>query len=658
MMPPKPVRQSSAMARNNKSGRGKARRPARPTAGPLSEVKHLVARRQWAQADQRLDQLQAGRSRDPRWLAMRMEVAMHLGDTLKQQAACEDLLKLTPDDPDLLLLLAGLYLARVRPAFALRTLREFVARWPDHPEAARTRETLASVGAEHARQLENLGLAGPDATELAEWHEQVQLHLERGEYAAARELAERLHARRPQFAPAVNNATEAALRSGDPAAAADLARRVLAADPDNVYALGNLARALVFTSRTAEAGEVVAQLRALIPTRPDGWVKIAEALATLGDDEGVQAAADAGRAADLGPDEAALLEHLSGVAAYRQGREADARGHWKAALRIVPNHAAARAHLDDLGKPIDNRHAAWPFSITDWLPQELIQEMARRVGRKQGPALQQTVREFLAGHPFLAALVPALLDRGDEAGRTWALMLARMARTPPLLEALRDFALGPRGPYVQRMEAAEMAEDAGLIPPGPVTMWVKGERREVQPMHAEITDEPAHTHSKPVAKLALQAHEALYAGDGERAERLLRRALELEPDGPGLLNNLAMALDLQDRTDEAHALLRQIHRDHPDYLFATVGVARLELAADNVDAAWEMVKPLFARRKLHVSEFSALAMLQIELSLARGDRAGSKTWLEMWEQSVPGHPQLPAFRRRVRGGVFGRLWNR
>src|SRR5688572_13709283 len=104
------------MARGKKSRRpaGRRRQSPAPTSR-LSELDRLIADRDWLAADRLLDDLERHRPRDVDLLARRMEVALRLGDTLKHQAACEGLLRITPDDPDLLLVLAGLYFSRVRP---------------------------------------------------------------------------------------------------------------------------------------------------------------------------------------------------------------------------------------------------------------------------------------------------------------------------------------------------------------------------------------------------------------------------------------------------------------------------------------------------------------------------------------------------------------
>jgi predicted Zn-dependent protease len=76
-----------------------------------------------------------------------------------------------------------------------------------------------------------------------------------------------------------------------------------------------------------------------------------------------------------------------------------------------------------------------------------------------------------------------------------------------------------------------------------------------------------------------------------------------------------------------------------------------------VDEAEALLQPLLARRRLHFTEFAALACAEIDLWLAKGNREAARSWLKLWEQADPDNPNLPIMRRRVKGGLFGRLWN-
>ena len=80
----------------------------------------------------------------------------------------------------------------------------------------------------------------------------------------------------------------------------------------------------------------------------------------LGDDEGVlDTLQRAERAGGLEPTyDAPLLYHLAAVADLRRGREDEARRHWRQALKMAPWLDVAQDNVDDLRKPVGERHAA------------------------------------------------------------------------------------------------------------------------------------------------------------------------------------------------------------------------------------------------------------------------------------------------------------
>src|SRR5207244_6841125 len=125
----------------------------------------------------------------------------------------------------------------------------------------------------------------------------------------------------------------------------------------------------------------------------------------------------------------------------------------------------ARANLEDLKKPVGKRHAPWPFTLNYWVPEKLLDEMIAYFGQVESPdsnAAKEQTTGFLRAHPEFNIVVPALLDRGDPMGREFALRTAMQLKTPEMLAALRDFALGQRGPDAMRNEAAQAAMEAGL----------------------------------------------------------------------------------------------------------------------------------------------------------------------------------------------------
>jgi len=163
-----------------------------------------------------------------------------------------------------------------------------------------------------------------------------------------------------------------------------------------------------------------------------------------------------------------------------------------------------------------------------------------------------------------------------------------------------------------------------------------------------VTNEQKVFHSPAVDLILDQATPLLRAGDGQAAERLYRQALELEPDKPDLLNNLAASLSLQGRQAEAILLLEILHYQHPDYLFARSGLAKAALQNGDLERAQALLEPLYERGKFHVSEFDSLCATQIDLLLLRNDRFSAQTWFDMWEDCNPQNPKLDPYRQLLK----------
>jgi predicted Zn-dependent protease len=261
------------------------------------------------------------------------------------------------------------------------------------------------------------------------------------------------------------------------------------------------------------------------------------------------------------------------------------------------------------------------------------------------------------------ALVPILLERGDPQGREFALHLARMAETPEMHAALKEFALGPNGPDRRRVEAAQALAEAGQLLRGkPVKMWSKGKQTEVLLMAYEITTEPQGRLPNPAQKLLEQAVHALRDGDPDKAEPLLRQALAQLPDHPSLLNNLAAVYSMRGDNEQAEAMTRQIVERNPDYLFGRCSMAQLATLKGNYDEADEWLEPVMGRPRLHITEFSAICQARVRLEFTRGRRDSAKSWLNMWAGVEPDHPDIEYWRDRVepsfRAGHLLDLWRR
>ena len=71
------------------------------------------------------------------------------------------------------------------------------------------------------------------------------------------------------------------------------------------------------------------------------------------------------------------------------------------------------------------------------------------------------------------------------------------------------------------------------------------------------------------------------------------------------------------------------------------------MQAGDLENAHDLLDGLMQRERLHYSEYDALCMAQIELSLEEKNKEAARSWFEMWEQVDPDNPKLERYRLRV-----------
>ncbi len=639
--------------------RSPARQPQRTMGTNLTRnlayAEELLQHKKWNAAQEVLTELHQQHPQHPQVLEMLANLSLDQKNIPKYQYYVEKLLNQQPDDPDLTLALAGAYLTNQRFALALRTFRQFLARWPAHERAAEVQRTIDDIDADMPSLMNTMEAHGPDGLDLVVLHEKVLVLMEQGEMAQARAVATQFITRQPDFPPVLNNISQTYYAEGDIAQAIATARQVLEREPHNIHALCNMTRYLCIAGRFDEAQECAARLTGLTVTADDHYAKQMEALSYLGDDDGVLEVFAAAEGADITGQglTSALVYHLAAVATMRRGDEKRAQDLWQQALKEAPWFSLARENLNDLSKPGEERHAPWPFSFSDWLPlplQEEVQDLAKRLVNSadtSDASITRQIRRWLKAHPEIIKVIPHLLDRGDPIGRRTALYMAEQSDQPEVHAALREFALGQRGPDKVRMQAVRSAQKMGVISSGLLRMWLRGEWSEVMMMDIEIISKPMHNHKPKTLKLAADATLALREHRVEEAMELLNQAIALEPDAPDLQNNLAMAYSLQGDTARAEAMVREIYQQYPDYFSGVVNMARIHLQKGELDEAQALLKPLLEYKRLHISEIESLCETQVRLWLAKGEPKAAQAWLDMWSQINPDSPNIATLRRKL-----------
>ena len=638
-----------------RSGRGRSR-PLPPDArNRIDDADALIEKKRYAEAMEILAPLAAKYPDRPEILASQAMCHFHLGDAGEYLQASFKLQRIFPNRPEALLALAQAYLMNERLSLARRACLQFLERWPNGKDAEHAREILRVIKPELERILTMIDLPGEERYEAAELHEESQVLMEQGQIAQAIATANKLIERLPGFVPALNNLSQMQHLDNRPAEAIATAERVLEIEPQNFHALGNLARYLFLQGRADEARRVADRLRDARSDRDDIWIKKAETFSFLGDDRAVLEAFEGAQATGALKNllNVETLYHLAAVASWRLGEKERARELWRQCLDAAPGFEFARANLEDSRRPEGERNGPWAFTLNYFLRREALDEMlkeTREAVRRNKADFTEAMQDYARRHTEITHLIPYLLERGDPMGRDFAIRLAGAIKTPELLATLRDFALSQQGSDQARMQAAQTATQEGLLPSGVATrMWIKGEWKDILMFGVEISPEPDEESILPpkVERMAAEAVKEVKYGDPVKGERLLKQAIEIAPDIPGLLNNLAAAYSRQGKTEEALNLLAEIRRRFPDYFFGITNEA-LNLARDGKpDEAEKLIEPLLQRKRLHVTEFTSLCGAQVEIAIARRNREFALSWIQMWESVLPDDPNLKTMRSRV-----------
>ena len=95
-------------------------------------------------------------------------------------------------------------------------------------------------------------------------------------------------------------------------------------------------------------------------------------------------------------------------------------------------------------------------------------------------------------------------------------------------------------------------------------------------------------------------------------------------------------------------MIRQLHAEQPDYLFARLAVARFHLDEGRLAEAEEFLRPVQTRTRFHTSEISAYSIAQIDLLLAKKNPEAARMWLNTWKKLDPDHRGIQVYEKRLK----------
>ncbi|MCX6082325.1 MAG: hypothetical protein NTW32_22585 [Chloroflexi bacterium] len=593
------------------------------------------------QALELLQELDQKFPRQPDLLGLMVNAYLDVGDQHGYLLAIHKLHELTPNQAEAKLGLAGAYLANGFIALALQTFRQYTKRWPNSERTGEIQKTIQQLEKALTGFLSEIGFSLDIDLDFASKHEELRLEMEQGNYNRCRQLAKFLFQKRPNFVPALNTLSLIEWLDGNLPGAIELSHKVLENEPDNVHALSNLTRFFFMLGRKDEAITFAKRLSESDASAADRWLKKAEALSFIGDNDGVLSILEQAKHAKEQDTFTDIMWHLCAVAEYRNGNFTKARRYWQKSAQASSNSTLAITNLEELMKPLYERVCPQVFPLDSWISRKTIVAMASEVERasrhKINYVFHEKVNVFLDSHPELIQFVPEALSSGDVKCRELALQLADMSAHPKILLSLKEFVLSQNGPDALRLEGSQILSRYNIFHSGEmIRLWLKGSWAEIMMIGFQISrDAEPSTLKQSTLRLMEKAINAFHANNAPEAEVHLRKALEIQGDDPGLLNNLAMALQMQGKQAESDSIADQIPTRFPDYFFGQVITVRRALKAKQLEKAKITLDKMMTKPELHVTEFSALCACQIDFFLANEKPEGAISWYEMWEQGYP-----------------------
>lgn len=442
-----------------------------------------------------------------------------------------------------------------------------------------------------------------------------------------------------------NNLAEALAHKGDGMRAMEVVNATVEMAPKNFFARALRCHLAFFQGLMEESRADAEMLLTLEPRQVSDLTKAAQVFAYRGEDDKVRwAYSEAERRdwLDNWPGDSALLHNFMGTCLARAGDKKSAKQHWERSVKVAGDATTAQGNLDDLKKPAGEQAGPAYFNIRDYVSPRQLNELLEFSEASQSPP--QSIRQFLTKYPAVERLIPSMLDHCDGDSQQLAILLARYSKRAEVQAALQNYVRGSRGTDDMRCQALYKLNDDGQIAESLVSIYIKGAVQQIELLRFEITDEPSDLpqgRTVENAQLLEEAIDALYENKGAVAEQILRRVLQVEGERPETLNNLALALEMQGRTHEAHSMLTEIVTNFPDYLFGKIALANRMNKLGRYDEALKMLFPLQRQTRYHSTQFFALARATVQAYAGKGEYENARYWLAMLKQYVPDHPGLP-----------------
>ncbi|TEU17156.1 MAG: tetratricopeptide repeat protein [Anaerolineales bacterium] len=483
---------------------------------------------------------------------------------------------------------------------ALRAFRQAIRHQGDFPPIGDAPGIVAALEEDLTELAHSLNLPPERAEKGLYQMERGRRALAENDFSASIAASRQAIQLLGDWPPSHNNLSLALFWSGQPEEAIASARRVLRHDPNNYHALSNSIRYLAWTGREDEAREPWARLKAIPISDDDTRHKIVEAAAVLDEDEFVYRALRplAGTGFDAARTRGALEltvqeQYFLAAAEANTGRRGGGARRGGGGAKDRPGPKKMR-NAREAGPPGPGGAERFPyFYSVDLLPKSEIEKLVALSQRRDDlPArrFESEMKRFVSRFPQVIRMAEKLLI---EEGRPDAgIDILMVIGTPEAYRALRRFGQSQLADDDTRLQALTRLLEAGEISEDEtLRVWLDGEWREVQLRAYEVQEEDEE-YSPEVAELVNQGIEAHQKGDYDLAERLLQKALKLDPGVKQAYNNLGAIHAHREEHDRAKEMFQKALELDPLYPIPRCNLAAYLLQDGDVEGAEAMLEPL------------------------------------------------------------------
>lgn len=569
----------------------------------------------------------------------------------------------SPENPDAVMVAASGAYATMQPISAILFFERFLQLAPKHPGAPMAEKELAKLRNHLPEFLDAFVDDLPKDLPRIASVEKILHVFKLGRFDDVTRRAKRHLQTYPTDQRIRNNLAESLALQSEHTQALRIVDGTLDQAPNNFFARAVRCRLMHFKGHADESRADAEKLTHLQPRQLSDLTKAAQSFAFIGDEDKIGWAyeyAQRQKWLSDSPIEAAVLTSYFATSLARAGEMRSAKRLWKRAVKLTKAARMAQENMNDLRQPRGERSGPAYFELRDWISSsqqgelQSICEIANRLdednpANQVEAAIAREHRRFLKRHPEVERAIPDMLDRGDVTSQKLALLIAPGSQRPPVKQALLNYVHGPRGTDEMRRQLLMSLKKQGYHFESPIKFYSNGKVDQIELLSFEITDEPSVPEGRTdeISMLIEDATHALHNGDGSEAERLLRQVQQIESEQPDVLNNLAMALQIQDRMDEANRLIDEVIRKYPDYFFGKISAAMRLLNQKQFEPAHEILVDLQRRPTLHRTEFVALAKSMVYACVGRAEKDSAQYWLNMLAEYVPGHPEIPSLRCHI-----------